>query len=57
MEKLFEYQDIETVAIPIISSGNYGFDFEYAFRIGLVSVYNELLDKKMNIENYLIRSV
>lgn len=46
MEKLFEYQDIETVAIPIISSGNYGFDFEYAFRIGLVSVYNELLDKK-----------
>ena len=46
MKIIFEYQDIETVAIPIISSGNYGFDFEYAFRIGLVSVYNELLDKK-----------
>lgn len=33
MKIIFEYQDIEAVAIPIISSGNYGFDFEYAFRI------------------------
>lgn len=34
------------MAIPVISSGNYGFDFDYAFRIGLVTVYNELLEKK-----------
>ncbi|MFR2171480.1 MAG: macro domain-containing protein [Anaerostipes hadrus] len=27
MKIIFEYQDIEAVAIPIISSGNYGFDF------------------------------
>lgn len=46
MRLVFEYPEIETVAIPVISSGNYGFDFEYAFRIGLVTVYNELLKRK-----------
>ena len=46
MKLVFEYPEIETVAIPVISSGNYGFDFGYAFRIGLVTVYNELLRKK-----------
>lgn len=46
MEIVFEHPEIEKLAIPIISSGNYGFNFEYAFRIGLVTIYNELLDKK-----------
>ena len=46
MEKLFEYQDIETVAIPIISSGNYGFDLNIAFRMDWFRYYNKLLDKK-----------
>ena len=46
MKLVFEYPEIEKIAIPVVSSGNYGFDFEYAFRIGLVTVYNELLEKK-----------
>ncbi|MBU5416947.1 macro domain-containing protein [Anaerobutyricum soehngenii] len=46
MSLIFKYPEIEKVAIPVISSGNYGFDFDYAFRIGLVTVYNELLEKK-----------
>ena len=36
---VFEYPEIETIAIPVVSSGKYGFEFEYAFRIGLVTVY------------------
>lgn len=43
---VFEYPEIETIAIPVVSSGKYGFEFEYAFRIGLVTVYNELLKRK-----------
>lgn len=46
MRLVFEYPEIEKIAIPVISSGNYGFDFEYAFQIGLVTIYNELLEKK-----------
>ena len=46
MKLIFEHPAIEQVAIPVISSGNYNFDFEYAFKIGLTTVYNELLDKK-----------
>lgn len=46
MEQVFQYQNIEKIAIPVISAGNYGFDFEYAFTIGLTSVYNILLEKK-----------
>lgn len=46
MDIIFEYPSIEKVAIPVISAGNYGIDFEYAFRIGLTTVYNEILEKK-----------
>ena len=40
MKLIFEHPAIERVAIPVISSGNYNFDFEYAFKIGLTTVYN-----------------
>ena len=50
MDLVFKYPDIEKIAIPIISSGNYGYDFEYAFTIGLVTVYNTLLEKKHNMK-------
>jgi O-acetyl-ADP-ribose deacetylase (regulator of RNase III) len=50
MKLIFEHPAIEQVAIPVISSGNYNFDFEYAFKIGLTTVYNELLDKKMELK-------
>lgn len=46
MKIIFEYPKIKKVAIPVISSGNYGMDFEYAFRIGLTTIYNEILEKK-----------
>lgn len=46
MKIVFEYPEIEKIAIPVIASGNYGFDFEYAFTIGLTTVYNAILEKK-----------
>lgn len=46
MKLVFEHPGIEKIGIPVISSGNYGFDFEYAFVIGLTAVYNALLEKK-----------
>lgn len=41
-----ENTDIHIIALPILSSGNYGFDFNQAFRIGLSEVYNVLLEQK-----------
>lgn len=38
-----KYPDITTVAIPLISAGNYGFPFELAFKIAIVSLGNALL--------------
>ena len=49
MELVFSHPKIESIAIPIISAGNYGFDFEYAFTIGLTTVYNMLLEKKKEL--------
>lgn len=43
---IFEDDSIEKVAIPVISSGNYGFDFELAFKVGIAEVYNTLLELK-----------
>lgn len=41
------YNDhIKKIAIPVISSGNYGFPFELAFKIAISEVYNTLLDIK-----------
>lgn len=37
---------IQTLAIPVISSGNYKMDFEQAFKVELVTLYNELLELK-----------
>jgi O-acetyl-ADP-ribose deacetylase (regulator of RNase III) len=50
MDLVFDHQGIERIAIPVISSGNYGYDFEYAFIIGLTTVYNALLEKKQNMK-------
>lgn len=45
-----EKSDIESVAVPIISSGNYGFPIKIAFQIALVSISNQLLDWKKQDE-------
>lgn len=42
---LFE-PEIKKVAVPIISAGNYEFEFKEAFRIGISEVYNTLLEYK-----------
>lgn len=39
-------KSIETLAVPVLSSGNYGMDFELAFKVGISEVYNTLLEKK-----------
>ena len=42
---LFE-SEIRKIAVPIISAGNYGFEFKEAFRIAISEVYNTLLEYK-----------
>lgn len=42
------YPDIKNVAIPIIGSGNYGFDMEFASRIAVSAVGNALAEWKQN---------
>ncbi|MPQ31246.1 hypothetical protein E4V42_07320 [Clostridium estertheticum] len=39
-------KNCETIAIPVISSGSYGFSFELAARIQVVSIYNYLIKLK-----------
>lgn len=38
------HPEIETVAVPVISSGNYGFPFKLAFRIAVVALGNALVE-------------
>ena len=47
-EIAFNDPDIEVVAIPVIASGNYGFEFKLAFKIGISEIYNTLLEIKRN---------
>ncbi len=44
VEVIRSHPDIKNVAIPIISSGNYGFPFEFAARIAVATIGNALLD-------------
>lgn len=41
---IMEHPDIKTIAIPIVSSGNYEFPYETAVRIALASIGNALMD-------------
>lgn len=44
VKAVMEHPDIKTVAIPIVSSGNYGFPFKTAVRVALASIGNALMD-------------
>lgn len=46
MKLIFERREIKSVAIPIISSGSYGFSLDLAFRIALTTIGNELIKEK-----------
>lgn len=48
LDEVFTYGDIKTVAMPVISSGNYGFPFELALRVAIVSIGNRLIKEKNN---------
>lgn len=48
MKIIFEHPQIQTVTIPIIGSGNYGFSMKVAFRIALVTICNQLIECKHN---------
>lgn len=50
MKEVFLYGDIKKVAIPVISSGNYGFPFELALRVAIATIGNCLITEKH--ENY-----
>lgn len=48
---VMEHQDIRTIAIPVVSSGNYGFPFKIAVRIALASIGNALMEwRKRDVE-------
>ncbi len=56
VKAVMEQQDIATIAIPIVSSGNYGFPFEIAARIALASIGNALMDWRKKDEEFFNRS-
>ena len=49
---LKEHRDIENIAIPIISAGNYKFNYVYAFQIAVASIGNALLEWKIHDEEF-----
>ena len=52
-ELAFNDPEIKIVAIPVIASGNYGFNFKLAFKIGISEIYNTLLEiKRKNPESF-----
>lgn len=51
VKAVMEQRDITTIAIPVVSSGNYGFPFEIAARIALSAIGNALMDwRKKDVE-------
>lgn len=48
VEAIKAHPDIERVAIPVISSGEYGFPFPEAARIAVTSVYNAIIEWKLH---------
>ncbi len=52
VEILKRHREIKNIAIPIISSGNYGFNYLYAFRIGVACIGNALIDWKIQDEEF-----
>lgn len=44
--EILNNKSVKTIAIPILSAGNYKVDFELAFKVGISEVYNTLLEKK-----------
>lgn len=44
VKTVMEQQDIATIAVPVVSSGNYGFPFVIAARIALASIGNALME-------------
>lgn len=47
-----KYPEIESLAIPVIGSGNYKISFELALRVAIASVYNTLLEKKQKDQEF-----
>lgn len=48
VEVIKAHPDIERVAIPVISSGEYGFPFPAAVKIAVTSVYNAIIEWKLH---------
>lgn len=53
MARVFETADIKSVAIPVISSGNYNCPFNLALRIAITTIGNCLIrEKNRNYDNF-----
>ena len=52
VEILKQHREIVNIAIPIISAGNYGFKYVYAFKIAVASIGNALIDWKTQDEEF-----
>lgn len=52
VEILKQHREIKNIAVPIISSGNYGFNYLYAFKIAVACIGNALIDWKIQDEEF-----
>lgn len=56
VKAVMEHPDIKTIAIPVVSSGNYGFPFKTAVRVALASIGNALMDWRKRDREFFNRS-
>lgn len=52
MKESIKQREIKKIAVPVISAGNYGVDFELALKVGIATLYNTLLEMKQKDEEY-----
>lgn len=58
VDEIKKYADIERIAVPIISSGEYGFPFQLAAKIAVASIGNALLEwKKKDSEMFELSGI
>lgn len=58
VDEIKKYADIERIAIPIISSGAYGFPFQFAAQIAVASIGNALVEwKKKDPEMFALSGI
>lgn len=52
IREVIKRKEIKKIAIPVISSGHYGVEFETALKVGIATLHNTLLEIKQKDEEY-----